>query len=208
MLDVTKVSLKDQTEDEVENEAIEAVRKEEWYSPFIEELRAEIVETEFTINNWAIKLNWSVGKQITEKIPDFERSKVYGKHIIEIIAVDLKRSPSTLYKAMQFFWVAPIFEEWVAKQPKIMRWFHIVKDLPRLVEGKKEGKEVIVDISRSEKIESSLSTKEEETGHVSPEIHLAWNKVLELWDIKIDKKDFPVINLLGFKKEIEDFFSE
>ncbi len=189
-----EIKLIDLANKQTTEEDVILLREQEWYKHFSEELRAEIVETEFGIHTTAIKLNHSIGKQITEKIGDFDRAKIYGKSLIQTLAEDVMRSRVGLYKAVQFYKAVPNLDEWLPKQPKNLSWYRIAKDLPSLTEAKEKGEEPTI--------------SPEKEAPVPPEIHFVWNDQVKLWDIKIAEEDMEKVNLLGFKKEIEDYFDK
>lgn len=177
---------------ETTDEAVKTLKGVEWYKHFIEELRAEVVETEFNLRSDYIRLYHSIGKQIQEKIASFKGESIFGMRIAETVAQDIGKSKSSVDKAMQFYKMYPDLEGLLAKEGKNISWSKITqKYLP----------------TPAEKVKSPAQV-EEGKDLVPPEIYVTWNKDLGLWDIKIKKEDLQTINLLGFKKEIEDFFVE
>jgi len=179
-------------EPETQPESIKGLREQEWYKNWVEELKAQVVETEFNIRNEVIRLYHSLGQHVVEKYEDFERAKVYGKHIAETVAFDIGKGERQVQRAIQFYKKYPDLERFLGEHDKTLSWHQITqKYLP-------EAKEKSVE---------PPAQKPGEEAPVPPEIHLAWNEQAGLWDIKIDPKDMKVINLLGFKKEIDDYFA-
>ena len=76
--------------------------KQEWFTQFIEECKAIIVETEFTAR-WALVEGYhALGTRILAEHDNFARSKVYGEEIVSRVTESLKISSRTIWRAIQF----------------------------------------------------------------------------------------------------------
>lgn len=78
------------------------VDREEWYQYLIEELRAIVVEGEFTSRYALIEAYHALGVRILEENENFERSKIYGDSIVKKIAEHIGKSERTVYNAIAF----------------------------------------------------------------------------------------------------------
>ena len=78
------------------------IQENEWYSYFVEEARAIIVETGENSRMELIKGKWLLGKLVVEKEELFKRAG-YGERIIETVAEDIGMSASHLWKCVQFY---------------------------------------------------------------------------------------------------------
>ena len=148
----------------------------------------------FNVRDQVIRLHHSLGKQVNKKTQDFDREKIYGQRLVETFAEDIGKSGVFVWTSLQFYKYAPDIEEYLAKKGKDISWNQIVtKELP------KPPKKV----TPPDQQEGERSEKE-----VPPQIGVVWNEKLGLWDIKINKEDFPVIALLNLRNEIDAFFAE
>lgn len=193
-------------------ETLTELKKADWYIHFIEDINAEIVETEHNIQNDAIKLNFSLGKQITEKIKEFEQWEMYGQSVMKTISDDLRqlgrKSVSTirLYKARQFY---KLIEEkaggdidaWIAKQDKGLTWYRITKDI--LPEPKIPIIPSTPDSTESE-TDTESDTKIKPTKPL-PILTPVWDEATELWRIDIEDKDLANIDVSLLQKRLDDY---
>lgn len=74
----------------------------EWFNHLIDDCQSIIVEAEF-ISRWALVEGYHLlGTRILEEYDNFEREKIYGKEIVQCIALSLDKSKRTIYQSIQF----------------------------------------------------------------------------------------------------------
>lgn len=103
------------------------LREKDWYKYWIEELGAEFTEKNFHIQQLKIDMWYSIGKQIVEKFPDFEREKIYGQSIMKVVIEDLHKNRTDVYAAVKMARMNPTeadFEKWKESLPdgKATNW--------------------------------------------------------------------------------------
>lgn len=78
------------------------ITQEEWYTAFMEECKAIVVEGEFT-SRWAlVECYHQLGKRVLEEYRNFERRKIYGAEIAKRVSQSIDRDKRTVEKAVQF----------------------------------------------------------------------------------------------------------
>lgn len=199
------------TDDMPSVEVLTELKKAEWYVHFVEELNAEIVETEHNIQNDSIRLNFSLGRQIHDKTKEFEQWQMYGQNVIKTISDDLRQlgrksvSSIRLYKARQFFRfiekeAGGDLDAWLAKQDKGLSWYRITKDI--LPEPK-----VPIVPSTPDTIESEPIDEKDETSKPSkaPILTPVWDEKTELWRIDIEDSELARIDVSLLQKRLDDY---
>ncbi len=78
------------------------LESQEWYQRMIEDCRAIIVETEFTARWTIIEGYHSLGMRILKETENLQRSRIYGNEIVQRVAQSLRKSPRTIWYAIQF----------------------------------------------------------------------------------------------------------
>lgn len=97
--------LQDMTEEiqQIQPKAVTDLREQDWYIHFLEELQATVYEGEYNARWELLKTYHAVGKLITEHTENFNHAEVYSSRIYDIVAEDIKKSKSTVFKAVQFY---------------------------------------------------------------------------------------------------------
>lgn len=88
---------------ETTKELYNSLRRQDWYIYFIEELEALVIEGEYNARWELLKTYHEVGRLITEKSESFNKSNIYATNIYDVVAEDIKKSKSTVYKAVEFY---------------------------------------------------------------------------------------------------------
>ncbi len=105
---------------------------EEWYSSLINDCKAIITERSYQSRMAIIEGKWELGERISKENDNFERSKVYGKHIVETLAKDLGISESGLWFCVQFYqeFKGDSFPNVLEKQTwgKDVSWYKITQE--------------------------------------------------------------------------------
>ncbi len=83
------------------------IENEDWYQFLIEECRAIMVEKTFNAHWEIVEGHWLIGKCISEKNENFERSKIYGNQITQRVAESLNRSQRTIEYEILFYRLFP-----------------------------------------------------------------------------------------------------
>jgi len=80
----------------------QSLREQDWYRALIEDCDAVIVEGVHTSRWVLIETYHLLGTRLLEEWDNFERSKVYGRGITAMVALDLGKSKRTVERAVQF----------------------------------------------------------------------------------------------------------
>jgi len=80
----------------------QSLRDQDWYRALIEDCDAVIVEGIHTSRWVLIETYHLLGTRLLEEWDSFERSKIYGQGITEMVAQDLGKSKRTIERAVQF----------------------------------------------------------------------------------------------------------
>jgi len=80
----------------------EALEKENWYSSLIDDCKSIVVESSFNSRWFLIQGYHALGTRIVQDFENFERKEIYGKNIIAHVAESIGKSPSTIWRAVQF----------------------------------------------------------------------------------------------------------
>lgn len=75
---------------------------QDWYTGLVEDLKDIIVEKEFTSRWELVECYHLVGSRILEANDNFERSKIYGKNIVQQVAKSLGKGQRTISDAVAF----------------------------------------------------------------------------------------------------------
>ena len=113
---------------------------QDWYNALVDECGAIITESVYRARQELIEGRHLLGRRILEEVPNFERQKIYGQKIVQMLAESLNVSTRTLYYAMSFATKFPVLEEFLetVEEGKNLSWNKIVtKYLPA------EGKETV-----------------------------------------------------------------
>ncbi len=105
----------------------------DWYKLLVEECRAIITESVFT-SRWALLEGYHLlGKRILEENDNFERSKIYGREIVQRVAGSLGKSSRTINYSVQFAKAYPDIQ--ALPEGKNISWHKICN---KLLSGKQE----------------------------------------------------------------------
>ena len=97
---------------------------ESWYNQLIEDCKDLIIEVEFTSRWTLIEGYHSLGSRILQENENFERDKIYGEGICNVVAQSLGKRPRTIYYAIQFAKEYPDLN--LLPEGKNTSWHHIV----------------------------------------------------------------------------------
>jgi len=86
-----------------EIEIINKLQGQDWYENLVEECKAIIVERGFNSRIELIQGKWELGQRVSNENNNFERSKIYGKGIVEQISKDLAISTADIYFCIKFY---------------------------------------------------------------------------------------------------------
>lgn len=82
--------------------ATQSLRDQDWYRALIEDCGAVIVEGVHASRWLLIETYHGLGTRLLEEWDNFERNKIYGQGITEMVAQDLGKSKRTVERAVQF----------------------------------------------------------------------------------------------------------
>ena len=74
----------------------------EWFRALIDDCKTNIIERRYRIASELLELKWYIGDRILQDVGNFERSKIYGKQIVSLVAKSLDCSERELYRCIQF----------------------------------------------------------------------------------------------------------
>jgi hypothetical protein len=108
------------------------IYQEEFFEPFIEELKSIITEGVFRSRAELIEAYHKLGTRILEENDSFERHKIYGEKITQCVAKSLGKSERTIQYAIRFAKLYPVPTEKVIDQlpdGKNTSWHKITQKL-------------------------------------------------------------------------------
>lgn len=76
--------------------------EKDWYKSLIDDCKSLITEVHFNANWTLVQGYHSLGVRILQDYDNFKRAKIYGENIVARIAESLGKSPSTVWRAIQF----------------------------------------------------------------------------------------------------------
>lgn len=116
------------------------LEEQEWFRAMIDECKSIIGEAEWK-SRWDLLEGYHLlGKRICEENDNFQRNKIYGKKIVQCIAISLNKHTRTIYNAIEFYKKYPILNE--VPEGKAISWYKICnKYLPN---SKKDNPEKII----------------------------------------------------------------
>ena len=103
------------------------ITQEEWYTAFMEECRAIVVEGEFTARWALVECYHQLGKRILEENHNFERRKIYGDEIATRVSQSIERSKRTVERAVHFAKKYPSLDD--VPGGKAMSWRRVCNEL-------------------------------------------------------------------------------
>lgn len=104
------------------------VLSDNWYQSLVEDLKAEIVEREFTSRWELVELYHSVGSRLLNETANFNNNNIYGAEITKRVALSLNKSQRTIQLAVQFATKYPSLD--MLPDGKATSWTKVTKLLP------------------------------------------------------------------------------
>lgn len=103
------------------------ITQEEWYTAFMEECRAIVVEGEFTARWALVECYHQLGKRILEENHNFERAQIYGVEISQRVGECVGKSWTTVKYAVQFAKQYPNLDD--VPGGKAISWHRVCNEL-------------------------------------------------------------------------------
>ncbi len=123
----------------------QTLQKIDWFNGMIDDCRGIVVEAEFT-SRWTIIQGYhDLGKRISQEKENFTRSEIYGKQVVKLIAEKIKKSESSIDKAIRFFEQYPDLD--LLPEGKNISWWKICQKY--LSQPKEEVSEELPETSKT-----------------------------------------------------------
>lgn len=129
----------------------EIVIRDEWFTHLIKEIDHLYIQTKYNMGIDLVHYYHQLGELIVKENGNFERKKVYGKHILELVRKSLEQwekpiriSISQLYRAKQFYTQNPDWEKFVSTfspDKKGITWHDVCQKCLPLPKEMKEEKQ-------------------------------------------------------------------
>lgn len=97
-----------------------AKEKDKWLEQFYDNLRTEVVEKQFDVSMNAIEFYHYIGEFISNYLNDLKQHLNTNStfDVVKALSGKIKKSPSTIYRAIQFYSMAPNLEQWLNQLPE------------------------------------------------------------------------------------------